>query len=74
MCLGELGQVTSTSESTAVVRAGSRLLTAALLTAGEPIDVGDWVLVHSGLVLTRLTADEAADALRLRTHGDGVTP
>jgi len=27
---------------------------------------GDWVLVHSGLVLERLTEQEARDALQLR--------
>jgi len=29
----------------------------------EPLQVGDWVLVHMGFALQAMTADEARDAL-----------
>jgi hydrogenase expression/formation protein HypC len=29
----------------------------------EPLQVGDWVLVHMGFALSAMTADEARDAL-----------
>lgn len=31
---------------------------------GEGLEVGEWILVHMGFVLERMTADEARDALR----------
>jgi hydrogenase maturation factor len=43
---------------------------AALLTSPHEIKQGDWVLVHSGLVLERLTEQEARDALALRTGNE----
>ena len=39
---------------------------ASLLAVSDPVGPGDWVLVHSGLVLARLTEHEAMDALKLR--------
>ena len=38
-----------------------------LLTLDEPVTPGDWVLVHSGFALGRLTADEAHEADQIRT-------
>lgn len=69
MCLGELGEVVQVrAPAEADVRVGTRTLTVSLLTltgAEEPAP-GDWLLVHSGYALARLTAEEAADAERIR--------
>jgi hydrogenase maturation factor len=75
MCLGTVGQVTAEGADRRVkIRAGDRDITASLLAVSDPIEPGDWVLVHSGLVLERLTAQEARDALQLReTTSEGVT-
>jgi hydrogenase maturation factor len=67
MCLGTVGRITAVGADRYVkVRAGDREITASLLAVSDPVGQGDWVLVHSGLVLARLTEDEAKDALELR--------
>ena len=74
MCLGELRQVTRVDPGRTVqVRIGDRVVPVSLLTITEPVAVGDWLLVHSGLALARLTADEAADAQEIRTAGKEPT-
>jgi hydrogenase maturation factor len=67
MCLGTIGQVTEVGADLCVkVLAGDREITGSLLAVSESVQRGDWVLVHSGLVLARLTEAEARDALGLR--------
>jgi len=67
MCLGTVGQVTEVGADRCVqILAGDRKITGSLLAISETIRPGDWVLVHSGLVLARLTEDEARDALEIR--------
>ena len=67
MCLGTVGQITAAGPDRCVqVRAGDREITASLLAVSDTVGPGDWVLVHSGLVLARLTEQEARDALELR--------
>jgi hydrogenase maturation factor len=68
--MGTVGQITAITEmgaeGTVEVRTGDRDITASLLAVDGEVGLGDWVLVHSGLVLSRLTEEEAADALDLR--------
>jgi hydrogenase expression/formation protein HypC len=67
MCLGELAEVTElTAPAGAAVRVDGRVRTVSLLTLAEPVAPGDWVLIHSGFALARLTADEAREARELR--------
>ena len=67
MCLGTVGLVTAADAAGCVeVDAGDRVITASLLTMTDAVVPGDWVLMHSGLVLGRLTEQEARDALELR--------
>jgi hydrogenase maturation factor len=67
MCLGTVGQITEVGPDRCVeIRAGDRAITGSLLAVSETVGLGDWVLVHSGLVLARLTEQEAMDALELR--------
>ena len=67
MCLGTVGQITTVNDNRCVqIHSGDREITASLLAVNEPVSPGDWVLVHSGLVLARLTQHEAMDALDLR--------
>ena len=67
MCLGTVGQITEVGADRCVqVLAGDREINGSLLAVSETILPGDWVLVHSGLVLARLTENEARDALEIR--------
>jgi hydrogenase expression/formation protein HypC len=67
MCLGTIGRITGVGpESLVRVRTGDREITASLLAVSETVGPGDWVVLHSGLVLARLTEQEAKDALELR--------
>ena len=65
MCLGELAKVVEVrAPAEAAVRVGTRTMTVSLLTLPDPEAVapGDWLIVHCGYALTRVTAEEAADA------------
>ena len=67
MCLGVVGQVTAVGSAGCVeVNTGDRVITASLLAMTDTVGPGDWVLMHSGLVLGLLTEQEARDAIELR--------
>lgn len=67
MCLGTVGQVLAIGAAGGVeVDAGGRVITASLIAMDDAVGPGDWVLMHSGLVLGRLTDQEATEALELR--------
>ena len=75
MCLGMVGQVLSEGPVGCVeVDAGDRIITASLLAMSDAVGPGDWVLMHSGLVLGRLTEHEARDALELRNMTNEGVP
>jgi hydrogenase expression/formation protein HypC len=67
MCLGDLAQVTDlVDEQTVRARVGDRLVTVSLLTLDGPVAPGEWLQVHSGFALARLTDDERLEAERIR--------
>lgn len=67
MCLGTVGRITGMGPENYVrVHTGDREITGSLLAINETVGPGDWVVLHSGLVLARLTEQEAMDALELR--------
>ena len=67
MCLGEVVQVVEVApDGLVLARAGTRTLRISLLTLDGPVAPGDWVLVHSGFALARLSAAEALEARTLR--------
>jgi hydrogenase maturation factor len=79
MCLGTVGRISQISQITEVgtdrcvqITAGGRRITGSLLAVSDPVELGDWVVVHSGLVLARLTEREALDALQVRESGARV--
>ena len=75
MCLGTVGRITSVgSDQRVQIRAGDREISASLLAVNDPVEPGDWVLVHSGLVLERLTEHDASDALKLRNVNSEGAP
>lgn len=67
MCLGQLAEVIAVSADSALVSVGGPAFPVSLLTLSDPVTAGDWVVIHSGFALVRLTAEEARDAIALRT-------
>ncbi|MBJ7357819.1 HypC/HybG/HupF family hydrogenase formation chaperone [Nocardioides sp.] len=53
-------------EQTVHARVGERVVTVSLLTLDGPAAPGEWLQVHSGFALARLTDDERLDAERIR--------
>ncbi|HEX5087234.1 MAG TPA: HypC/HybG/HupF family hydrogenase formation chaperone [Nocardioides sp.] len=70
MCLGELGRVLVVTAGSADVQVGDRVRTVSLLTLDDPVAPGDWVQIHSGFALARLTDDEAREAEQIRSLTD----
>ncbi|WP_151084225.1 HypC/HybG/HupF family hydrogenase formation chaperone [Nocardioides cynanchi] len=67
MCLGELVEVVAVAGATAeVTRSDGRRGTVSLMALGEPVAVADWLVVHAGFALDRITHDEAQEAARIR--------
>lgn len=67
MCLGELAQVTDlVDDRTVHARVGPRVVTVSLLTLDGPVVPGEWLQVHSGFALARLTEEERLEAERIR--------
>ena len=73
MCLGELAEVIEMGAANALVSGGGRTRTVSLLTLTEPVTPGDWVVIHSGFALARLTAEEARAAAALRTTSPTIS-
>jgi hydrogenase expression/formation protein HypC len=68
MCLGDLAQVVDlVDERTVSARVGDRVVTVSLLTLEGPVAPGDWLQVHSGFALARLTDQERREAERIRS-------
>lgn len=67
MCLGQIAQVVERLDvATALVRTGGADQRVSLLLLGAPVAVGEWLVVHSGYALERITADQAHDATAIR--------
>jgi hydrogenase expression/formation protein HypC len=67
MCLGLTCQVVAvTGDGRALVHHGGRLTAVSLLTLDEPVRPGEWLLVHAGFALARLSEEQVADARELR--------
>ncbi len=73
MCLGELAEVIEMGAANALVSGSGRTRTVSLLTLTDPVTPGDWVIIHSGFALARLTADEAREATALRTTSPTIS-
>ena len=67
MCLGEICEVVELrDDGRAVVRGDQREQVALLMTLSDDVTPGDWVVVHAGFALERLTPEQAADARSIR--------
>lgn len=72
MCLGLTCQVVTVDGGLASVRCSGREQMVSLMTLEEPVAPGDWVLVHSGFALARLTDAQATEALAIREATEEV--
>jgi hydrogenase expression/formation protein HypC len=67
VCLGELAEVVRADADTAEVTSHQgRRSTVSLMVLAEPVAVGDWLVVHAGFALERVTPAEAQEAARIR--------
>jgi hydrogenase expression/formation protein HypC len=72
MCLSEAAWVLEVDGDSAVVdlRGAHRRVPLVMLTfAGEVVTPGDWLLLHTGLAVARVTATEAAEVNAIRDQG-----
>lgn len=75
MCLGEVVQLVEVRPGgQALARTGTRTVPVSLLTLDDPVGAGDWVLVHSGFALSRLSSEEALEAIALRSTASTGPP
>ena len=75
MCLGELGEVVRVDGDTAEVVGGTgRRTTVSLMTLDQPVAAGDWLVVHAGFALERVSPAEAEEAARIRAASSTEEP
>jgi hydrogenase maturation factor len=68
VCLGEIAQVDGiVAPDQLRVTSRGRTLVVSTMAAPDAAAVGDWVLIHSGFVLGRISAEQAHAALAART-------
>lgn len=71
MCLAIPGQITAMDEgrhyATVEVAQVRRRVNVDLL-RDEPLAVGDWVLIHVGFAMSTISAEQAAEQIRLLTE------
>ena len=66
MCIARSGQVLRVAGEAADVEVAGRVVAVSLLALGEPVSPGDWLLVHSGVAVARLTDDDVQIQRQLR--------
>ncbi len=72
MCLGTLCRVVDVDpDGSALVADGERRSRVSLLALTDPVERGQWLLVHCGLALAVVSAEAAEDARRLRGQREG---
>ena len=65
MCLAAPAKVISITNSTAVVDYNGVQTTTRLDTLTEPVAPGDYVLIHTGFAIRRLSAEDGEETLKL---------
>lgn len=65
MCLGVPMQVIALHDDTVTAEMDGVQRDASLMMLGEPVAVGDYVIVHAGFAIARIDPEEAQETLRL---------
>jgi hydrogenase expression/formation protein HypC len=71
MCLAVPGKILSKEETVGVVDVRGNRLRAGLVLVPEA-DVGDWVLVHAGFAITKITPQDAAETNAILDEMEGI--
>ncbi len=77
MCLGTVARVVEVHRDgrSVVEHSGTREEVLSMTITDEDLEPGDWVVIHSGFALERLTEAQAAEALAIRaTSPDTAEP
>jgi hydrogenase expression/formation protein HypC len=72
MCLSIPAKVVSIEGNTARVSVGGTLVKVALHLVDD-VDIGDYVLVHTGFALQKVSEEEALETIELIKQLDGLT-
>jgi len=75
MCLGTVAQVVEVHRDgrSVVEHDGTREEVLSTTITDEDLEPGDWVVIHSGFALERLTEAQAAEALAIRATSPDTT-
>ena len=65
MCLGVPMQILEINDDMVVAEIDGVQREASLMMLGEPVAVGDYVIVHAGLAISRIDPAEAEETLRI---------
>ncbi len=65
MCLGVPMQVVSLHDDMVTAEIDGVQREASLMMLGEPVAVGDYVIVHAGFAIARIDPEEARETLQL---------
>ena len=71
MCLAVPGKIVTKEEAVGVVDVRGNRLRAGLALVPEA-EVGDWVLVHAGFAITKITPQDAAETNALLDQMEGI--
>jgi hydrogenase expression/formation protein HypC len=71
MCLAVPGQIVSKDDGMGEIDIRGNRLRAGLLLVPDA-DVGDWVLVHAGFAITKVSAEDAAETNALFDELEGL--
>lgn len=65
MCLGVPMQIIEIADDSVIAEIDGVRREASLLMLGEPVQVGDYVIVHAGFAIARIDPVEAEETLRM---------
>lgn len=65
MCLGVPMQILEINDDMVVAEIDGVQREASLMMLGEPVTVGDYVIVHAGFAISRIDPAEAEETLRI---------
>jgi hydrogenase expression/formation protein HypC len=65
MCLGVPMQILEINDDMVVAEIDGVQREASLMMLGDPVEVGDYVIVHAGFAISRIDPAEAEETLRI---------
>lgn len=65
MCLGVPMQILAIEDDTAIAEIDGVQREASLMMLGDPVEVGDYIIVHAGFAISKIDPEEAMETLRL---------